>query len=149
MTFHSLHLHSSMAFSIPSASVTILQPVRNNDKIISIDMKMAWWGLEHIDERQGTEYRTLVDPDLHLKLMSVTLASTNRTFHTSTPSFRSNHQITFLETRSNAFHRHKKVMLSRLFTARYFSCSCWTTIITPVSASFWDKSELGLGCCPF
>ena len=57
---------------------------------------------------------------------------TRRTINSSTPSFLSAHQMTFLGTRSNAFSRSTKAMSSLLLAARYFSCSCLTTKIASV-----------------
>ena len=70
---------------------------------------------------------------------------TSRTIHSSTPSFLSAHQMTFRGTRSNAFSRFTKAMLSLLLAGRYFSCSCLTTKIAsvvplPGTKSNWESS---------
>ena len=73
-------------------------------------------------EEQGTEYGSLMDPDLHLKLFATPSPTrtplralayipwTNRTIHSSTPSFLKAHQITFRGTWSNAFSRSTKAI---------------------------------------
>ena len=56
--------------------------------------------------------------------MLLYIACANRTIHSSMPSFRMAHQMTFLGTRSNAFSRSTNAKYNFLFLARCFSCNC-------------------------
>ena len=63
--------------------------------------------------------------------MLLYIACTNRTIHSSMPSFRMAHQMTFLGTRSNA-SRSTNAKYNFLFLARCFSCNCLSMNIASV-----------------
>ena len=69
-------LHGFLPYQEPPH--TFLQQVSYDDMSSA---ELAWQGLQHDDEEQGTEFGTLVDTDLHLKLLAVTLTHTDKALH--------------------------------------------------------------------